>query len=165
VPTVSIYCPRCGQHQLSAEVRFCSRCGLRLENVEWLVATEGLVPVSVDPEPGMSPRRAGIRLGAKMLFFALVSLPITIGLSAAVNGPVPFLFSLLVLLLSVARMAYARLFEPASAGPERPAFPRSRQADALPPAPPRTPAARGATTGELQQPPSVTEHPTYLLDE
>ena len=32
-----MYCPNCGQQQISDEMRFCSRCGLALSGLmEWL---------------------------------------------------------------------------------------------------------------------------------
>ncbi len=32
-----MYCPNCGQQQVSEEMRFCSRCGLALSGLaEWL---------------------------------------------------------------------------------------------------------------------------------
>ena len=39
-----MYCPRCGQQQVSAELRFCSRCGLPLSLVSEVVANEGSLP-------------------------------------------------------------------------------------------------------------------------
>lgn len=37
-------CPRCSQEQISEDTRFCSRCGLPLENVALVVAHEGNLP-------------------------------------------------------------------------------------------------------------------------
>jgi hypothetical protein len=163
-----IYCPRCGQQQLSSDVRFCSRCGLQLEGVEDLVATGGL---SLVPEraPGqLSPRQRGIRLGAKALFAGVVLVPVALGLSILFDSPAPLLLFVTIVLVGFARMAYARLFEDdaPAAGARRQGALAARDAGGLPPYLPPTPAGppRRLTTGELEAPPSVTEHTTNLLD-
>ena len=45
-----MYCPNCGQQQISEEMRFCSRCGLALSGLaEWLAG--GRLPAKrVDDE-------------------------------------------------------------------------------------------------------------------
>lgn len=39
-----MYCPRCGQEQVSSELRFCSRCGLPLNLVTEVVLNGGTLP-------------------------------------------------------------------------------------------------------------------------
>lgn len=39
-----MFCPQCGQQQISAETRFCSRCGLPLDLVAEVVAHGGTLP-------------------------------------------------------------------------------------------------------------------------
>jgi hypothetical protein len=39
-----MFCPTCGQQQASAEIRFCSRCGLPLELISEIVANGGSLP-------------------------------------------------------------------------------------------------------------------------
>ena len=168
---MSIYCPRCGSQRLSPEVRFCSKCGLLLESVESLVATGGLIqtPVVIDPPSVISPRKKGIRLGAKLLFASIVLFPIVMGIGIAENTPGPILVSVVLFLMGVSRMAYARLFEEDAPNPQMP-----QMVVAPPPVAGALPSYRapvswssprvGATTGELQAPPSVTEHTTNLLD-
>ena len=160
-----IYCPRCGQQQFSPEVRFCSRCGLQLEGVEHLVATGGVSPVGGKTGDALSPRRRGIRLGAKVLFYGVVLMPVALAISIMVDGPVPLFLFATLLLFGAARMVYARLFEEdAPGGRQQGALP-AHDAGALPPYPRPTPtiAPQRLTTGELE-PPSVTEHTTELLD-
>ena len=106
-----IYCPRCSQQQLSSDVRFCSRCGLQLEGVEELVATGGLSLVAGKPDEALSPRQRGIRLGAKVLFFGTVLIPVALAISLIADSPIPLLLFGMVLLMGAARMAYARIFE------------------------------------------------------
>lgn len=40
----TMFCPQCGQQQISAETRFCSRCGLPLNVVADVVAHGGTLP-------------------------------------------------------------------------------------------------------------------------
>jgi hypothetical protein len=162
-----MYCPRCGQEQLSAEVRFCSRCGFSLQPVTHLLVT-GALPASLgEPVGGRSPRQNGMRMGAKLLFASIVLFPIAFAFAVMVDGPGPLLMSVLPFFAGVCRMLYARMFEDGAMRPEmQPAFlevpPRGA---ALPPYQPPVPVIRqGRTTGELVEPPSVTEHTTRLLD-
>ena len=39
-----MYCPQCGQQQLSDNLRFCSRCGFPLEVVLQILGTGGMLP-------------------------------------------------------------------------------------------------------------------------
>lgn len=39
-----MYCPNCGQQQISNETRFCSRCGLQLGLIAEVVANGGFLP-------------------------------------------------------------------------------------------------------------------------
>lgn len=39
-----MYCPRCGQQQVSSEIRFCSRCGLPLNLITEVVLHNGTLP-------------------------------------------------------------------------------------------------------------------------
>ena len=46
-----MYCPKCGQQQVSDEMRFCSRCGLALTGLaEWLGGAPLAVVVDGDPQ-------------------------------------------------------------------------------------------------------------------
>lgn len=48
-----MYCPKCGQQQVSEEVRFCSRCGFTLASVRASLAVEGETPAT----PAAAPHR------------------------------------------------------------------------------------------------------------
>jgi hypothetical protein len=162
-----MYCPRCGQEQLSPEVRFCSRCGFNLRTVSHLLPTGGLMPIIDDSAGEMTPRQKGMRFGAKILFASLVMLPIAFALSVAIDTPAPLLLFVLPFLAGALRMLYARLFE---ASEKRwvgyhPAFEAPPRGAALPAyQPPVYAPERSRTTGELVEPPSVTEHTTRFLD-
>lgn len=169
-----MYCPNCGQQQVSDEMRFCSRCGLALTGLsDWLA--HGRVPLMRRDEAqveAMSPRRKNIRRAAKMMFFSGVLFPLFLVISIAEEHPAPLALPFIVFFISLAWMLYARLFSDTHA----PASLPSAQTTALGPTP-----ARGALpppinvpipgvgrnqvrTNELAQPPSVTENTTRFLD-
>jgi hypothetical protein len=146
-----MYCPRCGQEQASADVRFCSRCGFALASVSNLLETGGLVPVAGTTGDTISARRRGVRIGAKVLFVGIALWPLFLGLSILFDSPAPLLLGFLPLFAGVLRMTYARFFEEEAAPGVLPPY-----------SPPPRIAAR--TTGELAPPPSVTENTTRFLD-
>lgn len=169
-----MYCPNCGQQQISDEMRFCSRCGLALSGLmEWLAG--GSLPVKHKEAKQVatdSPRRKGIRRAGKLMFFSGVLFPIFLVISIAVDEPGPLAIPFILFFVSLAMMLYARLFSDKTA----PAMYQAAQTStlgstparsALPPATsiPVTGAGRQQVrTNELAQPPSVTEHTTRLLD-
>lgn len=166
-----MYCPGCGQEHMSNQVRFCSRCGINLNAVSHVMATGGLVPVvqppPEDPLAEMTPRQRGIRLGAKILFASIVAFPIALGLSIAVDGPAPLLLPVVLFLIGALRMLYARMFEFDRKPPVSytPVMQAPWQSHALPSYQSPVDVPRpGRTTGELAEPPSVTEHTTRFLD-
>ena len=168
-----MYCPRCGQEQAVPEVRFCSRCGFDVRGVSQLLLTGGVIPGVGDPSVGLSPRKRGVRTGGKILFAALVSLPIALAASIAADNPGPLILPVFLFFLGVARMLYAALFQDAypSAFPAAPPMsiplsPPQPMVGALPAyQSPISMPSRPRTTGELAQPPSVTEHTTRHLEQ
>ena len=171
-----MYCPNCGQQQMSGEMRYCSRCGLALSGLaEWL--TGGRLPFRpVDeaqvPAP-MTPRRKAIRKAAKLMFFSAVLFPICLMFSAAIEEGVPMILPFGLFFVALVWMLYARLFGDATvpvknlAASQTSTLGSPSARGALPPA--NTTAIPGVgrqqvRTSELAQPPSVTEHTTRLLD-
>ena len=167
-----MYCPNCGQQQISEEMRFCSRCGLALSGLaEWLAGV--LQPVKVDEQvAASSPRRRGIRRASKVMFFSGVLFAIFLVISLAVNDGGPMVVPFTVFFVGLVMMLYARLFSAKTA----PANRHVAQTSAL-----NSTTARGSLpsaanipmpdlgrqqvrTNELAQPPSVTENTTRLLD-
>jgi hypothetical protein len=173
-----MYCPRCAQQQVSDEMRFCSRCGLPLGGLmEWL-AFGGAPAGRVQEKPLSlaSPRRKGIRRGAKVMFFSGALLPVTVLMSIAADEPFPLFFPVISFIVGLTITLYSYLFgedfpaikgqpaQPFGIGPQG-----AMSGQALPPASsipiynPGNPGQR-VRTNELAQPPSVTEHTTKLLD-
>lgn len=178
-----MFCPECGQQQVSNDVRFCSRCGFQLVGVTGLLATRGALPAGAAP-PGASyetPRRKGVRQGAKLLLFGIFLLPFFGLLSEMTRGLLPeelVIIGAIVFLGGLLRLIYAALFEdgpyrrpavlpnyipPTSLTPGAPArgaeLPPAQSISAQAYAPPRH------NTSEISFRPSVTEHETRLLDD
>ena len=171
-----MYCPNCGQQQISDEMRFCSRCGLALsELAEWLAGGRLLANPREEAQvpAALSPRRKGIRRAAKLMFFSGVLFPIFLVFSLAADEGGPMVIPVVLFFVSVAWMLYARLFSDKTV--PAPAINQAAQTSTLGPASARgslPPAAnipipvgrQHVRTNELAQPPSVTENTTRLLD-
>lgn len=181
-----MHCPRCGQQQVSSEMRFCSRCGFPMGGVAQLLAQGGLLDSNDEPQDeGMSPRRRGVRQGVLMMLIGAVIVPVLAILDSFTHTR--NLLELLVPISAVIcfagglmRILYALIFEQGAGGGKQ-AAPRyvpppssartgtATRDDAvlLPPMqsiPVSDFASRRANTAELV-PPSVTENTTRLLDE
>lgn len=171
-----MYCPNCGQQQIS-EMRFCSRCGLALSGLaEWL--SGGPLPVlrreEVQTPAAMSPRRKNMRRAGKLMFFSAALFPVFLLFSAAIEEPGPILVPFMIFFVSLAMMLYARIFSDPTAtavnhiaGPQTSALRSTPARAALPPGGhmPMPGVGRHVRTNELAQPPSVTENTTRLLDD
>jgi hypothetical protein len=170
-----MYCPNCGQQQISDEMRFCSRCGLALSGLaEWL--SGGRLPAKRADDAqvphALSPRRKGIRRAAKLMFLSGVLFPLFLAISIAVEEGGPMVIPFFVFFVSVVMMLYARLFSDKTVpmlnqAPQTSALGSTSARASLPP-PINVPVAgvgrQQVRTNELAQPPSVTEHTTRLLD-
>lgn len=174
-----MFCPQCGQQQVSDAARFCSRCGFQLAAVSGLLATNGAAPelaFEAVPVPE-SPKRKGARLGGKLMLSGMFLLPALGLLSEMVGSPEELIIvGAIVFLAGLFRLLYALLFED---GPYRsqlqrqpvytqPAqFAHPREAAALPPQqaqPARGYAPPRPDTAEIAYRPSVTEGTTRLLE-
>jgi hypothetical protein len=177
-----MYCPQCGQQQISDETRFCSRCGFPLGGVMALLASGGV------PAPGetatspkkLSPRSKGYRQGMLLILIGFVLTPI-LGILSDIGLPELFvaLASVICFMGGPARMIYARIFEekisqgtpdalPTYAPPASAAqFGASARPAALPPqrSVPVSGWRQRPDTAEMVPPPSVTENTTRLLDD
>lgn len=168
-----MYCPNCGQQQISGEMRFCSRCGLALSGLaEWLAgntlpARRVETPVSLP-----SPRRKGIRRAAKLMFFSGVLFPVFLVFSLAAEEGGFMVVPIILFFVSAAMMLYARLFSDNTApisnhAAQTSALGSTSARSSLPPAatiPISDVGRQRVRTNELVQPPSVTENTTRLLD-
>ena len=178
-----MFCPQCGQQQISGEMRFCSRCGFPLGGVIQLLSNGGMTATSdagaVAPKR-LSPRRKGYRQGALMLLIGMIATPL-LGILTEVGFP-ELLVGLSAIIFfwgGIIRMIYARIFEdaatypaqdisPAYIPPTAPAqFGVGASQTALPPqrSVPVSNWRQPTNTAEMVRPPSVTEHTTRLLDD
>ena len=177
-----MFCPQCGQQQISGAVRFCSRCGFPMGGVIHLLANNGMLPVyrSTDEPTQMSPRKRGVRQGVILLLTGALLVPI---LGVLANFSNSTFLEVLVALAAIIcfvggplRMWFAAVFEEGAQNkPVRPYVaapvpaphfaPQVQRAGLPPPAfqPPMGWKSR-PTTAELVGPTSVTEHTTRLLN-
>jgi hypothetical protein len=185
-----MFCPNCGQRQISNEARFCPACGFPLEVVGELLAGGGRLHWRPPPPAGpqeLSPRQKGIRQGAMVMLLTLLVVPLLAIFGVAVLNLPGEIVALPAVGLPVGgflRIMYALLFES-----NAPALPAAPQPSYMPPPtipnylgtppqqshtlPPRQAASvpvparpQRYHTGELVEPPraSVTDHTTRLLD-
>ena len=181
-----MYCPQCGQQQVSGVVRFCSRCGFPLDGVIHLLSNGGMLPVYRGPEESkeMSPRKKGVRQGGILLLSGALVVPI-LGSSQATlprrpssrySSPLPRSHMFCrwttedVVRCAIrrrrAKSIFSRNGQAIHSGAKARSPIWSSMQNALPP-----PAAQSSSgwrprpiTAELVSPPSVTENTTRLLD-
>jgi len=180
-----MFCPQCGQKQLSNDARFCSGCGLPLNNVAAIISSRGQLPASVPGVPGrLTPRQKGVRQGAMLMLSTIFVVPLVAILGVALlelPGEIAGLAAVICFIGGLLRLLYALLIEenyltePAAVPPYvPPALPpnylgTADRGAALPPAaaaPAESYRRPRYDTGELAGPPapSVTDHTTRLLD-
>jgi hypothetical protein len=176
-----MYCPQCGQQQVSDMTRFCSRCGFLLEGTTAVLAAGGTTPIRY-VQPGfkqLSPRSKGVRQGAIMMLSTILLVPIIAIISVFILGHPEVIVSLSAIGLFVGglfRILYALIMEdanpemnseqmPGYASPPASQFNQPAHHAALPPPAANTTAHwRRPNTAEIYQPPSITENTTRLLD-
>ena len=166
-----MYCPNCGQQQISDEMRFCSRCGLALTGlVDWLAGGR-VQPVEQVQVQQPSPRRKHLRRAAKLMFVSGVLFPIFLLICLAIDEGGPMFIPCFVLFISLVWMLYARLFISNTPrvdyrAPQTTTLGSIPARSSLPPATTTSiPAGRPQVrTNELAQPPSVTENTTRFFD-
>lgn len=173
-----MYCPQCGQQQVSDELRFCSRCGFQLHGVTRLLAAGGELPDLDNGEKRKrrSPRAEGVRQGVIVMFLAMVLIPLS-----ELFKPHGEVLPVTLMMLGLVRILYAVIFQEGNAHRKRgkdasssyvpPALPQQTsvgtRGSVLPPwqsIPVGDYQARRVETAEITQPPSVTESTTKLLD-
>lgn len=177
-----MYCPQCGQQQVSNVTRFCSRCGFPLDGVAAVLASGGAVPTHYVQRgyKQLSPRNKGVRQGALLMLSTLLIVPLVAIIGVAglgLSGVIVGVAAVTCFLGGLLRILYALLMEEPSppmnqdsltgyAPPPIPQFGRPVHNSALPPASVNPAAAwrPRPNTAEIYQPPSVTENTTRLLD-
>lgn len=108
-----MYCPRCGQQQVSEETKFCSRCGFLMTGLDEVVFNGGLnqhlETTGVKP---ITPRRKGLKQGGG-LFLAgifIVSILAVLQEMFRFSEDIVALAAVIFFLGGIVRMVYA-LFE------------------------------------------------------
>ena len=179
-----MFCPQCGQQQVTGVVRFCSRCGFPLDGVIQLLSNGGMIPAyhrEADDPAKISPRRRGVKQGGVLLLSGAVVVPIMAMFASFSNATFIEMLAILAAIICFIggplRMLYAAVFE--EGAPQRPRLygppvgthvpqqfvPHTQNPAALPPPPVRPPVSwRRPNTAELANPPSVTENTTRLLE-
>lgn len=114
-----MHCPKCGQQQVSHEIRYCSRCGFLLTGVAEVVANQGIVPGSyLGSSRPDSPRKRGVKQGAFIFLLTFFVVPI-LGILAAATGSEPVAAGIAAVLLifgGLLRIVYALMFESSEPG-------------------------------------------------
>ena len=177
-----MYCPRCGQEQVSSELRFCSRCGLPLNLVAEVVSNGGTLPqlAQLYQSKTIFTRKNGLKLG--LVWFLLMTFLVTPLLAIADGEEIVAVAAVLGFVGGLLIMLFSYLFlknEPKNLNAneinqsinESANFLRGNKGqNALPPqqsipastyAPP--PAGSWQSNTEDLQPRSVTEETTKLL--
>jgi hypothetical protein len=111
---MKVYCPRCGQEQISAEVRFCSRCGFLMTGMTEIVINGGIPQelMAGAPKPP-TPRRRGLKQGGAWFLFGIVIVSVLGVLSNILrfNDDIVGLAAVIFLLGGFIRMVFALIFE------------------------------------------------------
>lgn len=177
-----MFCPKCGQSQVSNVIRFCPRCGFPLGGVVELLTHDGVLAPTQPPTVAQlpSPRRQGMRQGVAIMLVGLFLIPLLALLHPLIGLAGEYtLLGVIVFLAGLLRLIFAAIFADGSppppsqfalqAQPTPPGHfldPRA-QAAQLPPGEFRsTPTLfpRRQDTAEIPLPPtSVTDHTTRLL--
>lgn len=166
-----MFCPKCGQSQVSDEVRFCVRCGLQLDSVKSLITTEAPIQQNQSNQTVSKWHKPGVKTGAKLMFLSAILFPIFLGFAIAEEE---LIFLILVpktiFLIGLFWMLYSRIFGespiqnkksiPPSINETRTSIPLfSQQAQ------PKTLSPQPINTAEIICPSSVTEQTTKLLEQ
>lgn len=178
-----MHCPRCGQEQISAEIKFCSRCGFQLGLVSEILFHGGTLPQLADLPKNKKwlTRKNGLKFS--ILWF-LVFLAFTMLGGLAGGDEAAGFFFILGMMGALIMIVLSFLFLPKAQkefqnqnimqSAQQPAqFTGTTQNQyALPPPqtqsaqsymPPPANSWKAPDTGELARPGSVTEGTTKLL--
>lgn len=179
-----MYCPRCGQQQISDQTKFCSRCGFLLALVGDVLQNNGTLPEleALNQAPkGLFTRRNGILFSVIwFMFFLLIMTPFwgiadveeMAALCAVLGifGGLIFLITSLVVLKKPTKSSpsyqpiHVPQQQPATlyGAPQHPALPAQQMIPANEYTAPQG-SWRTPDTGEFAVPGSVTDSTTKLL--
>lgn len=175
-----MHCPRCGQQQVSEDIKFCSRCGFSLGLVSEILANGGVLPQLVDlhKSKGIFTKRNGIIFGGLWMFIWLLFITPLVAIgnphsdAPAVTSIIGLMGGILIMLLSaffLKSTPKGTSINYSNAVSNQLKQPNNQQA--LPPqqsisteeyVSPKMSGWR--ETNDLVQPPSVTDNTTKLLE-
>lgn len=178
-----MFCPRCGQQQISSETKFCSRCGFQMGLVSELVANNGVLPQLAElyqQNQSFFTRRNGVIFSLLWFVFWVMMIPAFAGLAdveeLAAGSAVFGLFTTIMLLIfslgflkktqktiSIAALEARQAAALQEGRPGREALPPQTTRPAENYVAPQG-AWRTPDTGEFAVPGSVTETTTKLLN-
>lgn len=180
-----MHCPRCGQQQISEDIKFCSRCGFPLGLVSEILAHGGVLPQLADLQnKGKNWLTRNFGLKISLLWFLLICF-ILLPLAAITKAPGGIIAGLSIIgfcgALLITALSFLFLNNEKNALYQNKDFPNenftpqylsgNQKQTALPPplsqpisdyAPPVAGSWKAPETGELV-PRSVTEGTTKLL--
>lgn len=179
-----MYCPRCGQQQISEQTKFCSRCGFQLGLVSELLENGGFLPQLAELYKGKTSfftRKNGVIFTVLWFIFWVMMMPAFFAIAneedaAGVSAVFGLFSSLMFLIISLALLRRApKAYELAAhqmphmqqqphlyANPAAAALPPQQTQPATSYMPPEG-SWRAPDTGDLVRPGSVTEGTTKLL--
>lgn len=111
---MKVYCPRCGQEQISAETRFCSRCGFVMNGLQEIVLNGGIAQQLTPSAPKLpTPRRRGLKQGGAWFLFGIVIVSVLAVLAEILrfSENIVALAAVIFLLGGFVRMVFALIFE------------------------------------------------------
>ena len=179
-----MFCPRCGQQQISPETKFCNRCGFQMGLIPDLIANNGVLPQLAELYRGKSSwftRKNGLIFTALWFIFFVMMMPAFFGIAGAdeVAGASAVFGVFTTMMMFIVSLAFLKRapkpselsqFEILQRMPQT--LHTTQPAGALPPqqmqpaqvyAPPQAGAWRAPDTGDFARPGSVTESTTKLL--
>ena len=179
-----MFCPRCGQQQISPETKFCNRCGFQMGLIPDLIANNGVLPQLAELYRGKSSwftRKNGLIFTALWFIFFVMMMPAFFGIAGAdeVAGASAVFGVFTTMMMFIVSLAFLKRapkpselsqFEILQRMPQT--LHTTQPAAALPPqqmqpaqvyAPPQAGAWRAPDTGDFARPGSVTESTTKLL--
>ena len=174
-----MYCPSCGQQQVSNETKFCNRCGMPLNLVAEVVSYGGYLPQLADLDKASSTKWTRKNGLIAAIFWFIILTPFQAALIGTIFGATPLQGFLAVLgvfgaiLIALASVIFLPGAKPRylATGPMPiPPTLHGANQNALPPqqsipassyGPPQ--AGNWRDTNDLQ--PSVTESTTKMLDD
>ena len=79
-----MYCPRCGQQQISQETKFCNRCGFQMGLIPDLLANNGTLPQLAElykGKSGLFTRKNGLIFTVLWFIFFMMMVPAFFGIA------------------------------------------------------------------------------------